>query len=404
MQPSERLLQYVTFSTASNEAESSCPSSAGQLEFARFLRSQLQKLGLLDARVDRWGYVYASLPASEGCEKKRPLGFIAHMDTSPDAPGKGVQPMVWPNYDGKLLRLKNGTVLDPALLPQLSQMRGKTLITSSGDTLLGADDKAGIAEIMTMLERVITQNLPHPKLAVAFTPDEEIGRGADRFDLALFGAPVAYTVDGETPGVVEYETFNAASAVVTFCGVSVHPGAAKGVMKNAAALAAQFAQLLPQDQTPEKTEGRQGFFHLHHMEGTVEKATLEYLLRDHSDEGFCQRKQLLEKLVNQANALWGEGTVSVQITDTYYNMARVLQNHMDLVENALEVFAAQGLSGETQPVRGGTDGSKLSFLGLPCPNLPTGGHAFHGRCEYIAAEDMELCCQTLLGLVERAAR
>lgn len=347
MQPSERLLQYVTFSTASNEAESSCPSSAGQLEFARFLCSQLQKLGLLDARVDRWGYVYASLPASEGCEKKRPLGFIAHMDTSPDAPGKGVQPMVWPNYDGKLLRLKNGTVLDPALLPQLSQMRGKTLITSSGDTLLGADDKAGIAEIMTMLERVITQNLPHPKLAVAFTPDEEIGRGANRFDLALFGAPVAYTVDGETPGVVEYETFNAASAVVTFCGVSVHPGAAKGVMKNAAALAAQFAQLLPQDQTPEKTEGRQGFFHLHHMEGTVEKATLEYLLRDHSDEGFCQRKQLLEKLVNQANVLWGEGTVSVQITDTYYNMARVLQNHMDLVENALEVFAAQGLSGET---------------------------------------------------------
>lgn len=396
----ERLIRYAEIDTASDPDSLSCPSTAKQLTLAKLLVRELKELGLADAKVDENGYVTAHLAAAENAGGAPALGFIAHMDTSPDAPGAGVKVQLHPDYDGKSLALSGGKMLTLEDFPHLSACCGKTLLTSDGTTLLGADDKAGIAEIMTALEWMQQEKTPHPALCIGFTPDEEIGRGADLFPLEAFGAKYAYTVDGGEVPALEYETFHAASAVLTFTGVSVHPGYAKGIMKNAALLAAEFTSLLPQDETPATTEGRQGFYHLHGMKGNVEQATLSYLVRDHDKELFEQRKKTVEYLAKQFNRRYGEGTVSARITDSYYNMAEKILPVRFLVDDAMQAARELGLSPRTEAVRGGTDGSKLSFMGLPCPNLPTGGYAFHGPYEHITAEDMEICAR----LIQEIAR
>lgn len=401
MRAYERLLQYVKVHTTSDPNSGTHPSTARQFDLARQLVEELKSLGLQDAHVDEHCYVYATLPATPGQEAAPALGFIAHVDTADDASGENVQPQVHHNYDGGPVILPaTGAVLDPATFPFLKEMQGQTLITTDGSTLLGADDKAGIAEIMTMLERVQQEGRAHGKLCVGFTPDEEIGEGASLFDVAHFGAAYAYTVDGDDVGEISYENFNAAAAVVTVHGFSVHPGSAKNAMRNAQNIAIEFHQALPAFSRPEHTEGREGFFHLTSMQGDVTLARLGYIVRDHDAARFAARKAQMQHIADCLNQRYGAGTVELDLQDSYYNMGEKIRPHFHLVENARKAIRAAGLEPIETPVRGGTDGATLSYMGLPCPNLGTGGFNFHGPCECITAEKMDQSVEILLNLVD----
>ena len=401
MRAYERLLRYVKIYTTSDPDSTSHPTTARQFDLAGILETELKELGLADAHVDEHGYVYATLPATPGYEAAKGLGFIAHMDTAPDASGENVKPQIHENYDGGDVVLPGtGAVLSPRQFPFLSGLRGQTLITTDGTTLLGADDKAGIAEIMTMLETLRQENRPHGKLCIAFTPDEEVGQGADLFDVEGFGAAYAYTVDGDVAGEISYENFNAAAAFVTVKGFSVHPGSAKNAMINAQNVAIEFHNALPAFERPETTENREGFYHLCSMEGDVSGAKLGYIIRDHSAANFNCRKETMRHIAAILNEKYGEGTVTLEIRDSYFNMIEKIEPHFHLVENARKAIRAAGLEPVEPPVRGGTDGASLSFKGLPCPNLGTGGFNYHGPCEGITVEAMDKATEILLNLAD----
>ena len=401
MRAYERLLNYVKVYTTSDPNSGTHPSTMRQFDLARQLVEELKGLDLADAHVDEHCYVYATLPATPGQEEAKALGFIAHLDTADDASGEHVNPQIHPDYDGGPVTLPaTGAVLDPETFPFLKNLKGQTLITADGSTLLGADDKAGVAEIMTMLERVQAEKRPHGKLCVGFTPDEEIGEGASLFDVAHFGAAYAYTVDGDDVGEISYENFNAAAAVVTVHGFSVHPGSAKNAMRNAQNIAIEFHQALPAFSRPEHTEGREGFFHLTSMQGDVTLAHLGYIVRDHDAVKFEARKAQMQHIADCLNERYGAGTVELDIKDSYYNMVEKIKPHFHLVENARKAIRAAGLEPIEAPVRGGTDGATLSYMGLPCPNLGTGGFNFHGPCECITAEKMDQSVEILLNLVD----
>ena len=401
MRAYERLLKYVKVYTTSDPNSGTHPSTMRQFDLARQLVDELKALGLADAFVDEHCYVYATLPATPGSENAKPLGLIAHMDTTDDAPGENVNPQIHENYDGgKVVLPATGAVLDPAVFPFLTEMKGQTLITTDGATLLGADDKAGVAEIMTALERIITEKRPHGKLCIGFTPDEEIGEGASLFDVPNFGAAYAYTVDGEDVGEISYENFNAAAAVVTVHGFSVHPGSAKNTMINAQNIAMEFHAALPAFDRPEHTEGREGFFHLTSMQGDVTTTHLGYIVRDHDAAKFAARKAQMQHIAACLNEKYGAGTVELDLHDSYYNMLEKIEPHFHLVENARTAIRAAGLEPIETPVRGGTDGATLSHMGLPCPNLGTGGFNFHGPCECITAEKMDQSVEILLNIVD----
>ena len=401
MRAYERLLNYVKVYTTSDPVSDTHPTTARQFDLARMLVKELQDLGLADAHVDEHCYVYATLPATPGHEAAKGLGFIAHMDTSPDAPGENVKPQIHENYDGGDVVLPGtGAVLSTRQFPFLAKLKGQTLITTDGTTLLGADDKAGVSEIMTAVETVLEKGLPHGKLCIAFTPDEEIGEGASLFDIPGFGADFAYTVDGGDAGSVEYENFNAAAATVTIHGFSVHPGSAKDTMINASNVAMEFHQALPVMARPETTEGRQGFYHLCQMYGDVTEAKLGYILRDHDAAKLQFKKDNLLDIAAYLNGKYGDGTVEVEIKDSYRNMLEKIKPHFHLVENARKAIEKAGLTPEEVPVRGGTDGATLSWKGLPCPNLGTGGFNFHGVCECTTVERMDKATEVLLNIVE----
>ena len=405
MRAYERFLDYVKIHTTSDENCDAHPSSQCQFDLARLLEKQMKELGLQNVRLDEFCYVYGSLPATPGYEAKPAIGLIAHMDTAPDASGENVKPQVIENYDGgDVLLAGTGEYMRVATFPELANWKGQTLITADGTTLLGADDKAGIAEILTAVERLQKENIPHGKVCVAFTPDEEVGAGPDLFDVKGFGADYAYTVDGGDVGELEYQNFNAASAEIAIRGFSVHPGSAKGLMKNALNIAMELHAMLPADERPEHTEGTEGFYHLCEMSGTVSEAKLEYIIRDHDMEKFNARKAAMTAAVEAVNAKYGAGTAELELKDSYYNMEQEILPHYHLIENAQLAVKQAGLEPKIVPIRGGTDGARLSFMGLPCPNLGTGGFNFHGPCEYITAEKMDKSVEILLNILEIYAR
>ena len=394
MRACERFLKYIRVHTTSDPASSAAPSSAIQLDLAHMLVEEMTALGIENAHVDEFGVVYGWLSATKGCEDLPALGFIAHMDTSPDYSGENVKPQIHANYDGgDVVLAGTGDVLSVESFPTLRALAGMTLITSDGTTLLGADDKAGIAEILTAVETVIAENKPHGRLCIAFTPDEEIGMGVAHFDVAKFGAQFAYTVDGGAEGEIAYETFNAASAKVEITGMSVHPGSSKDTMINAALVAMEFNSLLPAGDIPRLTEGYEGFFHLHDMKGDVSHAELDYIVRDHDRATFEVRKQTMRHAAKVINERYGREVVKLTLKDTYYNMAEKIAPHMELVENAKKAARLAGMEPFVEPVRGGTDGCRLSEMGMPTPNLCTGGFAYHGKFEHIAEESMDRCAK-----------
>ncbi len=401
MRAYERLIKYVQIYTTSSEETGVTPSTPGQWDLARALVDELKGLGLENPSVNGHCIVTAWLPASPGCEGAPALGLLAHMDTAPAFSGEGVKPILHEHYDGGDIALpQGGRVIKAADFPFLAGLKGKTLITADGSTLLGADDKAGIAEIMTLCERVIAENLPHGRLCVAFTPDEEIGEGPDHFDVAAFGAKYAYTVDGSAAGSIEYENFNAASAKVDITGVSVHPGTAKDVMENALLIAQELNSLLPPEAVPARTEGYEGFFHLDALTGTTAFAHMEYIVRDHDREKFEAKKTLLERSAAQVQAAHPTARVELTLKDSYYNMKEKLTDCMHLVDNARRAAELAGLTPAVEPIRGGTDGARLSYMGLPCPNLGTGGYNFHGPLELACAEEMDAVVEVLRHIVE----
>ena len=394
MRACERFLKYIKVHTTSDPAASCAPSSAIQFDLAHMLVDEMTALGLENAHVDEFGVVYGWLSATPGCEDLPALGFIAHMDTSPDYSGENVKPQIIADYDGgDVVLAGTGDVLTTENFPTLKALAGMTLITSDGTTLLGADDKAGIAEILTAVESVISGNKPHGRLCIAFTPDEEIGMGVAHFDIAKFGAQFAYTVDGGREGEIAFETFNAASARVEITGMSVHPGSSKDTMINAALVAMEYNSLLPAGDTPRLTEGYEGFFHLHDMKGDVSHAELEYIVRDHDRATFEVRKQTMRHAAKVINERYGREVVQLTLADTYYNMADKIAPHMELIENAKKAAEMAGMEPFVEPVRGGTDGCRLSEMGMPTPNLCTGGFAYHGKFEHIAMESMDRCAK-----------
>ena len=400
MRAYERLLQYVKVYTTSDPESGAHPSTQRQFDLARMLVEELHALGVEDAMVDGHCYVYGSLPATPGCEERPALGLIAHMDTAPDAPGENVRPILHEHYDGRDVTLPaTGAVMKVKDFPFLASLKGETLITTDGATLLGADDKAGIAEIMTAVETLQQTGAPHGRLCIAFTPDEEIGEGASLFDLERFGADFAYTVDGGDVGGIEYENFNAASATVTVRGLSVHTGSAKNTMVNASNVAMEFHLSLPRMARPETTEGREGFYHLCQMVGDVNEAKLGYILRDHDAAKLEYKKDELLQTAAWLNGKYGPGTVTVELKDGYRNMIEKIRPHFHLVETARAAIRAAGLEPEEVPVRGGTDGAVLSWKGLPCPNLGTGGFNFHGVLECTTAERMDKAAEVVLNIV-----
>ncbi|MDD7676031.1 MAG: peptidase T [Eubacteriales bacterium] len=404
MRAYERLLKYVAIPTPSDEHSTSTPTSACQFDLARLLADEMTGMGLADVRLDERCYVYAKLPATEGCERAVKIGFIAHVDTSPDFNGAGVHPRIIHDYDGGNVVLGNsGRVLDTDKFPHLPRLRGRTLIVTDGTSLLGADDKAGVAEIMTMLEHFISSDEPHGQISVCFTPDEEVGAGADHFDISGFDAQYAYTVDGGEEGEVVFENFNASAATFTVNGFNIHPGSAKDTMVNAQLLAMEINSMLPTGQTPRDTENYQGFYHLHAMQGNVERATLHYIVRDHSAELFAEREATLRRIADDMNRRYGAGTVELTIREQYRNMREQILPCYHVVENALEATREQGIEPIIRPIRGGTDGARLSYMGLPCPNLGTGGYAFHGPYEHITAEAMDIQTAILCGIARRYA-
>lgn len=405
MKASERLLNYVKVYTTSDESSSTVPSAQREFDLARMLVEELHQMGVKDAHVDEKCYVYASIPATKGYEDRVKLGLIAHMDTAPDYCGEHVNPQVIPDYDGGDVALGNsGRVLAVKNFPHLTSLKGRTLITTDGTTLLGADDKAGVAEIMTVVEELLAGDIPHGKICIGFTPDEEIGRGADEFDVEHFGADFAYTLDGGVETEVVYENFNACAARFEINGVNIHPGDAKDKMVNASLVAMEINQMLPACERPEHTELYEGFYHLHSMEGNVERAMLDYIVRDHDKGSFLARKKTLRLIEKTINERYGQNTVRLTITDQYENMEEKIQPCLHLIDNAKAVMRELGLEPDISPVRGGTDGARLSFMGLPCPNLGTGGHAFHGPYEHITAEGMDTAVQIVLGIIKKYAR
>ena len=398
----DRFLRYVQIDTQSDEEGTGTPTTEKQHELARLLVEELTKMGAEEITYDKEHcYVYASIPATEGMEKKPVMGFISHMDTSPAVSGANVRPRIITAYDGEDIVLNSGLdiVMKTADFPELKEYQGKSLIVTDGTTLLGADDKAGVAEIMTMAEYLLSHSdVPHGKLRIGFTPDEEVGAGADHFDVELFSADCAYTVDGGKLGELEYENFNAAGARVTFHGRSVHPGDAKNKMKNALLTAMEFQGMLPVSENPMYTEKYEGFYHLDALNGDIERAVADYIIRDHSREKFEQKKALFEKAGAFLNEKYGEGTVEIELKDSYYNMKEIIEDHMELIDHAMEAMREAGVEPVVVPIRGGTDGARLSYKGLPCPNLCTGGHNFHGRFEYICIESMEAVVRILLNL------
>jgi len=392
----DRFLRYVQVETTSCEANECCPSTPGQKVLGDLLVKEMREMGVQDARMDENGYVYGSIPA-KGAPDAPAIGLIAHMDTSDAVPG-ATRPQVIPSYDGGVIRLQNGTEISG--FDFLPGLKGQELIVTSGDSVLGADDKAGVAEIMTLCERMLAPDAPeHGRICVAFTPDEEIGRGADRFDIRGFGANFAYTVDGGDLGELEYECFNAASCDVRITGISIHPGDAKNQMINASLVAMEFAGMLPPWERPEHTEGYEGFYHLRDMRGDEESAVLRYILRDHDRSRLEARKAMMNTACEVLNRRYGAGTVIVELKDTYRNMKEVVEQYPEILERAKAAFSTNGVEPIIRPIRGGTDGALLSFKGLPCPNLSTGGYNFHGRKELIPVPAMEKMVDVLVTLV-----
>ena len=397
MTVSERFLKYVSFDTQSDEFSDTCPSTAKQKVFGQALVEEMLSMGIQDAHMDADGYVYGTVP---GDPKLPTIGLIAHMDTSPDASNENVKARIVEYQGGDiLLNEEKGIYLREADYESLKSNRGKHLIVTDGTTLLGADDKAGIAEILTAAEFLLKTKMNHATLKIGFTPDEEIGRGADRFNVKAFGADYAYTADGGTLGEIEYENFNAAGAKVVIHGLNIHPGAAKNKMVNSQLIAMEFQSLLPEAQRPEHTCGYEGFIHLTDMQGEVEESVLRYIIRDHDMEKFQAKKILMEAAADFINRKYGTGTVELSIKDSYYNMRQKIEPCMYIVERAKKAMEAVGIEPKIVPIRGGTDGARLSYEGLPCPNLCTGGQNYHGRFEYIPVEDMELCTKLLIEIL-----
>ena len=411
MRAYERLLKYVSYETTSDENSQTCPSSAKELVLADELVEELKAIGVADAHVDKDGYVYGSIPATKGAENEKTIGLIAHMDTAPAMSGADIKPRIINDYDGAdiVLNEKLGVVMDTVTFPQLRNYVGQDLIVTDGTTLLGADDKAGIAEIMTAAAQIIEadkacegntdEHIAHGKICIAFTPDEEIGRGADRFNVESFGADYAYTVDGGMLGEIEFENFNAASAKVHIKGENIHPGEAKNKMKNASLIAMEFNSMLPPAEIPAHTEGYEGFFHLCGMSGDEESAYLDYIVRDHNMDKFIARKAVLERISSYMNEKYGDGTVVLDMKDSYYNMREKIESDMYIVDRAVEAMRENGVEPIIQPIRGGTDGARLSFMGLPCPNLSTGGHNFHGKYEYVCIQSMDKMVDIIKSIV-----
>ena len=393
----DRLLKYVSYETTSNEESETCPSTAKQKILGQALVDEMLAMGITDAHMDEDGYVYGTVP---GDPELPTIGLISHMDTAPDASGANIKPRIV-LFDGSdvCLNEEKQVYLRASDYPYLNKCVGKHLIVTDGTTLLGADDKAGVAEILTCAEYLLTHDVRHATLKIGFTPDEEIGRGADRFDVDSFNADYAYTVDGSELGGIEYENFNAADARVTVHGLNIHPGSAKGKMVNACQIAMEFHSMLPVEQRPEFTEGREGFSMLDTMNGGTELATLRYIIRDHDDAKFEQKKDLFYQIAVFLDAKYGKDTVEVKVTDSYYNMLRQIKPVMYIVDRAKKAMTRLGIEPECVPVRGGTDGARLSYMGLPCPNLCTGGQNFHGRFEYAVVEEMELCTKLLIEIL-----
>ena len=404
MNITERFLNYTKFDTQSSEESETVPSTSKQLIFARYLKDELEEVGLQDVSLDDKGYIYATLPANTKDECPV-IGFISHYDTSPDCSGANIKPRIVNNYSGGDIELSEGIMLSPNKFPELLQHTGEDLIVTDGHTLLGADDKAGIAEIVqAMVYLKEHKEIKHGKIRVAFNPDEEIGMGAHHFDVEKFGCEWAYTMDGGDVGELEFENFNAASAKITIKGVSVHPGYAKGKMLNASLLAVEFAGMLPADETPETTEGYQGFYHLTGMQTQTEQSKLSYIIRDHDREKFEDRKRFIKRVVDQMNEKYGKGTVVADVNDQYYNMKEKIDPQMHVIDLVLRAMQESGVTPKVRPIRGGTDGAQLSFKGLPCPNIFAGGINFHGPYEFVPIQSMEKAMQVIVKICELTAQ
>ena len=398
----ERLINYVTVRTPSDEESETVPSSVCQFDLARKLEKEMKELGLTEVVLDDKCYLYGKLPATEGKKEIPALGFIAHMDTVSDFCDHEIRPMVIENYDGGDLVLgTSGQVLSPKEFPHLTGLKGRTLLTSDGTTILGADDKAGIAEILTAAEELMRDKIPHGKICIAFTPDEEVGGGADYLKIPEFGAVYGYTLDGSHEGEIQFENFNAASAEVVVHGVNVHPGSAKDIMKNAQTIAMEFHGMLPKDACPEKTEGYEGFYHLTDFNGNVEQAVMKYIIRDFDSTLFEEKQEKMRQAAAQINTIYGEGTAEVKLEESYRNMREKIEPCMQLIDYAKEACKEAGVEPDIAPIRGGTDGARLSFRGLPCPNLGTGGDGFHGPFEHITVEGMDQSVEIIKNIIKK---
>lgn len=404
----DKFLRYISIDTASDPDSESQPSTQKQLDLSRLLVKELKEMGIKEVTLDEFGYVMATIPSNLPQGTKVPkLGFIAHVDSSPDAPGADIKPQFVKNYDGGdiVINKEKNMVLKVSDFPELPMYKGQTIITTDGNTLLGADDKAGIAEIMTAVDYVMANpDFKHGELKIGFTPDEEIGRGVDKFDVARFGADYAYTLDGGQIGELEYENFNAASAKIHIQGRNIHPGYAKNKMVNAIILASEFNDLLPVDQRPEFTQDYEGFFHIIRFDGTVEQAMIQYIIRDHDMEKFEEKKNLMEECITFMNMKYGSGTFSLDLKDQYYNMRKEVEPHYHIIDKAVKAMEMATVTPEIKPIRGGTDGARLSFMGLPCPNIFAGGHNFHGKYEYVPVESMEKAKDVVLNLISLYAK
>ncbi|WP_455714025.1 peptidase T [Anaerosporobacter sp.] len=403
MNVTERFLKYVSFHTTSDPTSTTTPSTENQKVLAAELVKEMKEMGIDDAQMDEYGYVYGTIEATKGCEDLPYIGLVAHMDTSNALSGKDIKPRIVKNYDGKdiVLNEEKNIIMRTKEFAHMADYVGQDLIVTDGTTLLGADDKAGVAEILTLAEQLMqSTDIPHGRIRIGFTPDEEIGAGADHFDVERFNADFAYTVDGGKLGELEYENFNAAGAIVTVHGVNIHPGLAKNKMKNAILMAMEFNSMLPANETPACTEGYEGFQHLGSIKGNEEETVLEYIIRDHDKEKFNDRKAMFEKITAFLNDRYGEGTFELSIKDSYFNMKEKIVSHMEIVTRAEEAMKKVGVEPIVAPIRGGTDGARLSFMGLPCPNLSTGGHNFHGRYEYIPVQSMEKMVQILQEIIK----
>lgn len=404
----EKFLRYIAIDTTSDPESSTQPSTQKQLNLSKLLVKELQEMGVTEVGLDQYGYVMATIPSNLPAGKKVPkIGFIAHVDSAPDAPGANINPQIIENYDGNdiVINAQKKMVMKVEEFPELLNYKGQTIITTDGNTLLAADDKAGVAEIMTAAQYLMEHpEFPRGEIKIGFTPDEEIGRGVDKFDVEKFGADWAYTLDGGEIGEMEYENFNAASAKIFIQGRNIHPGYAKDKMINAIILASEFNSLLPVEQRPEFTQDYEGFFHIIRFDGAVESATIQYIIRDHDFNKFEEKKNLIEESITYMNKKHGNGTFKLEMTDQYYNMRKQIEPHYHIVEKAVDAMKMAGIEPNIKPIRGGTDGARLSYMGLPCPNIFAGGHNFHGRYEYVPLESMEKATQVILNIVKLYAQ